>query len=370
MISVHPSDVDRILDEAIRVQQIPAPTFQEKQRSDYVCQRFVKSGLARVTQDRLFNVYGRIPGQGAPPVVVSAHLDTVFDLQTDLTIKQEPQRIHGPGIGDNSLSVAVLICLKQIVDRFPEQPRGDIILVANAREEGLGNLAGIKAVVERLASEHPKAYLVLEGADQDRLYIRGVGSQRFKVTATTKGGHSWSDFGQPNAIHHLARVAAALADLTLPESPKTTLNIGMIQGGRSVNTIAESASLLLDLRSVDEQRLKTLVNEVVHRIDTFACDGVHLSREDMGSRPAGEIDPDAPLIRLCKRICADHGITDLKLKAGSTDANIPFSKHIPAVCLGLTYGENAHLESEFIETEPLGTGISILVQLLEQIWKI
>ncbi len=360
---------EKILDVAVKIQQIPSPTFHEKERSDYVCQRFKDAGLYGVTQDSCFNVYGRIPGKdNARPVVVSAHLDTVFDLNTDLTIKREGDRIYGPGIGDNSLAVAVLTGLKEIVDRFDTPPEGDIILVANACEEGLGDLAGIRAVVDSLAPENPKAYLVLEGMGIHRLYTQGIGSRRYQITARSKGGHSWSDFGEPSAIHTLVQFGAALTQISLPSDPKTTLNIGVIQGGRSVNTIADEAHLLLDLRSASEQHLESLVTEVTNLVAAFPEDRVTLAQELIGNRPAGQIAQDAPLVNLCQQTYKDHGIGDLELKAGSTDANIPFSKNIPAVCLGLTQGKNPHIKTESIETRPLATGLSILTQILKQIW--
>ncbi len=360
---------EKILDAAVKIQQIPAPTFHEKERSDYVSQCFKDVGLAGVTQDNRFNVYGRILGMtNARPVVVSAHLDTVFDTNTDLTVKREEGRISGPGIGDNSLAVAVLTNLKEIVDKFDTPPEGNIILVANVCEEGLGDLAGIRAVVDSLAPENPRAYLVLEGMGIHRLYTQGIGSRRYQITARSKGGHSWSDFGEPSAIHTLVQFGQALTKICLPFDPKTTLNIGMIQGGRSINTIADEAHLLLDLRSASEQHLESLVAEVIDLIKSFSRDKTTLDHKLIGNRPAGQIAHDAPLVNLCQQAYQAHGIDNLELKAGSTDANIPFSKNIPAVCLGLTQGKDAHIKTESIETGPLSTGLSILAQILRQIW--
>lgn len=359
---------DRLLETAVAVQQVPAPTHQERERSDFVCKLFTAAGLAGIHQDRLGNVYGRIPGGDAPPVVVSAHLDTVFGRETDLSVTREPGRISGPGIGDNSLAVATLTGIKEMVERFEMPLAGDIILVANTCEEGLGDLKGIRAVVKALAPENPKAYLVLEGFGVDRIYTRGVGSRRYRISARTKGGHSWTDFGEESAVHTLVRVAAALTDLPLPRSPKTTLNIGVIQGGRSVNTIADTAYFLLDLRSESEEHLAGIEAAVLDCISENDAGCGVISRELIGSRPAGAIAEDSPLVRLCQATYEGLGLASPELKAGSTDANIPFSEGIPAVCLGLTLGADAHLESEYIETAPFAGGLEILSGVLEGIW--
>ncbi|MCP4021722.1 MAG: M20/M25/M40 family metallo-hydrolase [Desulfobacteraceae bacterium] len=359
----------QIIEEAINIQQIAAPTFSEKKRSEHVFKLFCEKGLENVFTDELHNVYGRIPGGDAHPVVLTAHLDTVFDESTDLAITRENTRIHGPGIGDNSLGVATLVGLKDVVDTFAEKPAGDIILVANTCEEGLGDLAGIKQVLKTLSHECPKAYIVLEGHKLGRIYVKGVGSKRYKITAVSKGGHSWIDFGEGSAVHALVRLGAELTDLKVPLDPKTTFNIGVIQGGRSINTIADNAFLLLDLRSIDPFALENLVNQAETMIKAFNTEKATISYEIIGTRPAGEISKDSDLIRLCQKVHKSHGF-DLNLSAGSTDANILFSKGIPAVCLGLTRGKNSHLESEYIETQPFAKGLSVVAHILEEIWSI
>ncbi|MEH0021551.1 MAG: M20/M25/M40 family metallo-hydrolase [Desulfobacter sp.] len=367
MTSVYETAAEKILDEAVAIQQVPAPTFEEDQRSTHVYHRFNAMGLEQVERDELLNVYARIPGGNGPPLVASAHLDTVFHLDTALSVRREKQRIHGPGIGDNSLAVAVLVHIKALTEKFSGTPVGDIILVANTREEGLGNLAGIKAAVERLAPENPRAYLVLEGLDIDRIYIRGVGSRRYNITATARGGHSWSDFGAASAVHSLIDFGAALTQLPLETRPKTTLNIGVIRGGRSVNTIADKAHMLLDLRSESEDCLDRLAAQVTELAERVPGQDAALCCERIGHRPAGGIAEDDPLVRLCCRVYQDLGLDQPVLKAGSTDANIPFSKHIPAVCLGLTRGGNTHLESEYIDTPPLASGVQVLLEVIRRL---
>ncbi len=360
----------QIINEAVNIQQIAAPTFLEKNRSEYVHKRFCEKGLKEVFTDSLNNVYGRILGGSQNPVVVSAHLDTVFDQNTDLTVKQEEAIIHGPGIGDNSLGVATLVGLKDIVDTFPQKPAGDIIIVANSREEGLGDLAGIKQAVKTLSKEHPKAYIILEGHHLGNIYTKGVGCKRYRITATAKGGHSWVDFGQGSAVHALVRLGAELTNLKASQDPKATFNIGVIQGGRSINTIADKAYMLLDLRSADKSALKELVDQTETIINKFSMSKANISYETIGTRPAGHISTESSLVRLCQKAHNSHGITNPKLAAGSTDANILFAMNIPAICYGLTQGQNSHLENEFIETKPFIKGLSIVAQILEEIWDI
>lgn len=194
----------RVLDLAVTIQQIPAPPFGEAQRAEFVRQRFAVEGLEAVSLDALGNVFACLPGSGrSKPLVVSAHLDTVFPFDTDLKVRREADRIFGPGIGDNSLGVAglfgLLWALRQERGDQPGLP-GDLWLVANVGEEGLGDLRGIRAVVERFKDE-PLAYLILEGMAFGQVYHRALGVQRYRITVRTEGGHSWVDYGRHSAIH-------------------------------------------------------------------------------------------------------------------------------------------------------------------------
>ena len=254
--------VNRVVDLAVEIQQIPAPTFQEQKRAEFVRDRFESDGLADVCIDDTGNVFARLPGKGtAKPLIVSAHLDTVFPIETNLRSTRGSDLIHGPGLGDNSLGVAALFGLAWSL-RDREIPlRGDVWFVANICEEGLGNLRGMKAIVDRFG-DNAQAYLILEGLALGHIYHRAVGVKRYRVTARTSGGHSWSDYGQPSAVHELARLVVELASLSLPAHPRTTMNVGKISGGTSVNVIASEASLDLDLRSEGHEALAALVTAV------------------------------------------------------------------------------------------------------------
>jgi tripeptide aminopeptidase len=221
----------------------------------------------------------------------------------------------------------------------------------------------MRAVVDRFG-EDVSAYLILEGMALGQVYHCALGVQRFRITVRTEGGHSWVDFGLPSAINELAALVSRLANLALPNNPRTTLNVGVISGGTSVNTIAAEASLELDLRSEGERTLKSLVEHVQRIVASANRTGVSVSAENVGNRPAGEIPADHPLVRLAIHCLEEQGLSP-SLSIGSTDANIPLSRGLPAVCVGLTTGHGAHTLKEYINTEPLAAGISQLVSLVE-----
>jgi acetylornithine deacetylase/succinyl-diaminopimelate desuccinylase-like protein len=362
--------VDRVLDLAITLQQIPAPTFKEARRAAYVHEQFLQEGLHDVATDSLGNVYGRLPGVGrAQAVIVSAHLDTVFPEDVDLQVRRSSEKIFGPGIGDNSLGVAGLFGLLWMLRKREESLGhplpGDIWLVANVGEEGLGDLRGMRAVVDRFG-EDVKGYIIIEGMALGQIYHRGLGVQRYRITVRTMGGHSWVDYGRPSAIHELAAFITRLDATELPEKPRTTRNVGVISGGTTVNTIAAEACLELDLRSEDPQTLEELSAQVRTFVAAANQPGVRFMVESIGHRPAGEIPPDHALVRLALRCLETAGLQP-RLNIGSTDANIPLSLGLPAICLGLSSGGGAHTMSEFINTPPLAMGLAQLAALVEQI---
>ncbi len=362
-----PNRIARILEMAVAIQQIPAPTFAESQRAVFVCQQFSQAGLSDVSVDEVGNVYGRIPGQGrARPVVVSAHTDTVFPAGTDLSVRREANMIHGPGIGDNSLGVAGLFGLLWELEANRQSGRlpGDTWLVANVCEEGLGDLRGMCSVVERFNDE-PLAYIILEGMALGQIYHQGLGVQRYRINIRTQGGHSWVDYGRPSAIHELAALVTRLTALALPGRPRTSLNVGVIQGGTSINTIAAEAWLELDLRSEGSRALSELTARVEGLVQAANRPNVEATCEVIGLRPAGKLAINHPLVQLACQCLEAQGLRP-NLGIGSTDANIPLSRGLPAVCIGLTNGSGAHTVKEFIFTEPLAKGLAQAVALVEK----
>lgn len=360
--------IARTLEMAVVIQQIPAPTFSEARRAAFIHTQFMAEGLSNVTTDSLGNVFGCLPGAGrAQPLVVTAHTDTVFPELVDLTIRREDGRIAGPGLGDNSVGVAGLFgLLWELRSRGAALP-GDLWLVANVGEEGLGNLGGMRLVVERFGAR-ALAYIVLEGMSLGQVYHRGLDVQRYRIGVRTAGGHSWVDYGRPSAVHELSALIGQLTAIPLPNSPRTTLNVGVISGGTTVNSIAALASLELDLRSESAQSLANLARRVETLVAAANRPGVQVRAEISGQRPAGEIPPTHPLVRWAARCLEAQGIQP-NLNVGSTDANIPLSRGLPAVCLGLTLGAGAHTLEEFIYTAPLGKGLAQLAALVEGAWQ-
>ena len=345
-----------------QVTEIPAPTNDEGERSQFFRRRADESGLG-VTSDELGDIVATIPGRlspgsGAKSLLIAAHLDTVFGRDVPLAVTASDTRLAGPGVGDNSLAVATVLSLPALFDRARLKPAVDVLITGNVGEEGLGNLRGIREVM----SNHPEigAVIAVEGHNLGRVTHVAVGSRRYRVTAIGPGGHSWGDFGQPSAIHVLAKFIADLDAIPLPRMPKTTLNVGTIEGGVSVNTIAPSVSCLLDLRSTDEHSLQRLTERVTRLAAKHSRpDGVRLSLETIGERPAGVVPVDSPVVKLATATLNVLGL-EATLDASSTDANVPIAAGIPAVCIGLTSGGNVHRVDEFIDTASVPMGMAQL----------
>ena len=369
-VPLEPFLIERMLDLAVAIQQIPAPTFREAPRAAFIRQRFHAEHLKDVTQDSLGNVYARFPGKGkAAPLVISAHLDTVFPQETDLSLTRSQGKIAGPGIGDNSLGLAALLGLVWVLRREKTPTStlpGDLWLVANVCEEGLGNLAGMRAVVDRFA-DHARGYLILEGMALGQIYHRGLGVQRYQINAETEGGHSWVDYGKASAVHELAVLINRLAAIPLAKHPRTTLNVGMVSGGTSVNTIAAQACCLVDLRSEEPDALEELSSLVETMIQEANRPTVRVTGEVVGHRPTGSLPLSHPMVRLAINCLELNGIQP-RPNIGSTDANLPLSRGLPAICLGLTTGAGAHTTHEYIETRPLERGMAQLVEFIRRIY--
>lgn len=351
-----------VLDLTARIAAIPAPTDDEVERSLAVEQLFRAEGLV-ATRDSIGDVVATIPGRlsssaGARPLLVAAHLDTVFPRATPLTVVRATDRLEGPGIGDNSLAVAAAVNLARLLRLAGETPAVDVLVTGNVGEEGLGNLRGIREVMR--GNPSVGAVIAVEGHTLGRLTHVAVGSRRYRITVTGPGGHSWGDFGRPSAIHGLSKLVSELDAIPLPRSPKTTLNVGTIEGGVSVNTISPVASCLLDLRSTDEptlHRLSERVARLVARVERD--DSLGFALESIGERPAGVVSVDSTIVTVAAQSLKVLGV-EPSFDASSTDANVPIAAGMPAICIGLTSGGNVHRTDEYIDTAPVATGIAQL----------
>ena len=358
---------EELLQFAISIQQVPAPTFHEEERAELVRHLFQSHGAADISVDAVNNVYARIRGSGnAKPLIISAHLDTVFPEGTDLTVTRDDDRIHGPGIGDNSLGVATLCMLPWMLRLQPRKLTGDLWLVANSGEEGLGNLRGMKAVVDRFGAE-VTAYLVLEGTALAHVYHRAIAVERYRITVRTPGGHSWSDYGQPSAIHELARMVTQMTNIPMPSSPRTSLNVGTIAGGTGINVVAPEAKLELDIRSEGQESLEWLRRRVQDIVAAGQRVDVKAEMEMIGQRPAGRIPQEHRLVRLAEQCLEVMGLK-ASFTSGSTDANVPLSRGIPALVLGVTTGGNAHTTQEYIDLAPVDKGMGQIMRFIERVF--
>lgn len=351
-----PSTLQRTMDIA----RVAAPTHEEAERSAYVAGLFASMGIADVRSDAIGDVVARIPGkQRDRAVLLAAHLDTVFPRGTKLAIEERDGQISGPGVGDNCLGIASVMAIPAILQAIGETPATDLLLTGNVGEEGLGNLRGMRAVMDDYADVG--AVVAVEGHNLGRVTHVAVGSRRLRIRVTGPGGHSWGDFGNASAIHAAADIIHELAKIPLPASPKTTLNVGMVSGGISINTIAPEATFDLDLRSIEEFALKRLA-ERAERIIRAPRGTITTTIEVIGERPAGFVSPDSRIVRRAVQVLEALGVTPAG-DASSTDANIPIGRGIPAVCIGLTTGGNVHREDEFIDTAPVATGLAQLAIL-------
>jgi acetylornithine deacetylase/succinyl-diaminopimelate desuccinylase-like protein len=348
---------DQVVQEAVRICQIPAPTFGEDERAAYVRTCFDRLGLKDVRTDGAGNVRGWRPGTGpGPGLAMSAHLDTVFPRETDVIVRRHGTRLAAPGIGDNSVAVAALLAMVEALDAGGVQTAGHLYLACNTGEEGLGNLRGMKAFMADVRDRVASA-VVVEGMRQSRIIHVAVGSRRYKVSFTARGGHSWGQFPSPSAIHVLGRAIADISRLKVPAEPKTTYNVGVVRGGTSVNTIAAEAEMLLDLRSVDRRALDDLERQVRAIVERVGREGdVRVGLELVGDRPAGAIPAEHPVVEACRAVHRALGLVTVS-EPSSTDANVPLGLGLPAVCLSITEGANEHRLDEYIETGPICTGI-------------
>lgn len=356
------------VDLAVSIQQIPSPTFEEGERAAYVESLYTKSGLDQVHEDEIHNVFGRYAGlDSRHPVVISAHLDTVFPIATDLAVSydgpmMEASRIYGPGIADNALGVAGLITLARSLAHNGFRTASDIWLVANVAEEGLGNLKGMRAVVDKFGPD--ATYLVLEGGSFGLVFHEAIGVNRFLIEVRTPGGHSWGDFGKPNAIHILSSLINDISNLDVSAGPKTTYNVGVIEGGTTVNAIASVAKCQLDLRSAEKGLLDNLTNQVRQLVENANGQStVRVEMTQIGERPSGRISRESAVVKMAAAALEQVGCVPVEFMAGSTDASVPIGLGIPSVCIGLAKSGNTHRLDEFVDITHLAQGLQQLLLL-------
>jgi acetylornithine deacetylase/succinyl-diaminopimelate desuccinylase-like protein len=352
--------VPSVVQQTLALSRLPSPTFDEAAKAEFVRAVMVDLGLRDVHIDAVGNAIGCRPGrQRDGLVVLAAHIDTVFSTSTQLTGHEQQGVLRGPSVGDNSLGVAAMLGLVEVLDRAGLATNHDLLIVADVGEEGLGDLRGMREVM-RTHGQQTRAVLAIEGHTLGRVTHRAVGSRRLKLTVTGPGGHSWGDFGRPNAIHVLAHVIGQLTHMPVAQSPRGSFNVGRIEGGVSINTIAPSATCELDIRSEDQADLERLVAWVESVVARRLPREVAVVLTTIGDRPAGAQPATAPIVSLCCAALRAIGI-EPTLEASSTDANVPINLGIPAVCLGITRGAGAHRLDEHVEIAPIANGLRQLL---------
>lgn len=360
-------NISWVNDQQVRLTEIPAPPFQEGQRAAAMKNLLAETGLA-VHADKAGNVIGELRGADEREVVIlAAHLDTVFPAGTVVKVHREGSRMSAPGISDNGTGVAALLAIARAAQFAHLKPQRTILFVGDVGEEGEGNLRGMRALVDAYHSRL-KAVVVLDGSGTDHVTTKALASRRLEATITGPGGHSWSDFGMPNPINALVRGSVRFINTKVPAIPRTTFNIGQIEGGTSVNSIPYNARIKIDIRSESEDELVRLESALRECIAAGVRDEMESARdrskgklessvELLGSRPGGELATDSPLLAAL-RYADDVVSNQSRIERSSTDANIPLALGIDAISIGAGgTGGGAHSLQEWYDSTGRESGL-------------
>lgn len=339
------ADHDRIVEDVVTLTEIPAPPFKEDARGTAFLEMLRAEGLSDLTTDAVGNVYGRRKGTGGGPlIVVTVHLDTVFPEGTNTKVRREGNMLYAPGIGDATCGLPVLTAFIRAMKAANYTTKSDIIFMGNVGEEGPGDLRGTRYLFSESPLKDKIGYFIsLEPGRADRITNAGIGSKRYKVTFTGPGGHSQGDFGIVNPAYAMANAMVAFGKMTVPKEPRTVYNVGIVEGGTSVNSIPFSTAMTIDMRSTgkaaldaEEQQFLALLQPAVdaeNAARSTAKGKIAYDLKQVGDRPVGATPLDAPIIRIAAAASKAGGFAPT-FGAGSTDSNIPFSMGIPAVTLG------------------------------------
>ena len=349
--------------------RIPAPSHHEEARAAFCQKWFMDNGFPKVWTDGVLNVLAPVRvANGGALTVMMAHTDTVFPDTAPMPMTEQGGRMMCPGVTDDTANLAVLmLCARYFLKNPPADGRG-ILFVANSCEEGLGNLKGSRQIVADYGARISD-FITLDSNDMNKIVTRSVGSHRYRVQAKTEGGHSFANFGRRNAIEALAALIERLYQVEVPHvgDSKTTYNVGLISGGTSVNTIAQSAEMMYEYRSDNRRCLETMRQTFERLVNEARTDGVEIAVEVVGDRPcAGAVDA-ARLSALQDRVRASMkaalGVEAVGY-ASSTDCNIPLAEGIPAVCFGVCRGGGCHTREEWLDTDSLADGCRLLLDFL------
>ena len=364
----------------IEATRVAAPPFGEEARGAWLADRFRDLGLIDVHVDEVGNVFGVRPGCGSRFVSLSAHIDTVFPAATPLNIRKEGSRLYGPGVSDNGAGIAAMLAVASVLATSRISHASPFVFIGNVGEEGEGDLRGMRQVFATPRWRDGSAYsVIVDGAGSDTVVAEALGSRRFEIIVRGPGGHSWSDFGTPSPIIALARAIEILSQTPVPASPKTTFNVGVIRGGTSVNSIPESASMRVDLRSTSSAEIDRLERALRDALDRAVGQENKASAQqkgrkpqivqseivEIGNRPGGELSPNARLLRVLRAVDTHLG-NSAQVQRASTDANIPLSLGREALAIGGGgSGGGAHTLQEWFDCNGRELGLRrILLTML------
>lgn len=353
---------------------IPAPSHHEEKRAEWVKGWMERNGAKGVFIDEALNVQWPVKDDGVSDMVVfMAHTDVVFPDTEPLPFSEDDEKMYCPGVGDDTARVATLLHAVRYFTQNKIEPKTNILVVANSCEEGLGNLKGSRFIMDTYG-KRVKALITVDGGFRS-MVTTGVGSHRYRVTVKTEGGHSYGAFGNRNAIAYMASMIDTLYKMKVPakEGTKTTYNVGVIEGGTSVNTICQEVSMLYEYRSDDRECLLTMKNMFEKVIEAYRAMGIEVEVELLGERPCnGDVPEDEfnALKEMVRKAGSEVLGLEIKEDSGSTDANYPLSLGVPAICIGGCTSGGTHTRSEWLLKSSLYDGVRFLLEILSNYFNI
>lgn len=368
-------EYDRFVEELVQLTEIPAPPFGEEVRASTYMAMLRDAGLTNVEMDQIGNVMGLRPGTGeAPLLAVAAHLDTVFPEGTEVEVRREGNRLRAPGIGDDTAGLATLLAVARVLNETDLETESDLLFIGNVGEEGAGDLRGVKHLFrDGKYKDQIGGFISVESGGQSTITTGALGSLRYRVTFKGPGGHSYGAFGLVSPAYAMGNAIRKVSAISVPDTPKTTFNIGIVEGGTSVNSIPFETSMVVDMRSESRDELEKLV-ETFHDLVREAVEEENITRSIsegqielevtlIGDRPSGQTSESANIVKFAVAAFEAFGIRPT-FRISSTDSNVPISLGIPAITIGRGgLGGRSHSLDEWvdIEREPTVRGMQVVL---------
>ena len=355
---------DLLLSYLVMIGETPAPTFEEEERIEFLCQRFAEANLQQCSTDEVGNALAVLPGEkGKHSIVLVAHADTIFSKKLDRTVSLRADRVIGPGVGDNGLGLATLLTLPALLEKLDVSLESDLVLVAATRSLGRGNLEGLRFFLDNY-TQPIRAGVCVEGAQLGRLSYASIGMLRGEITVTVPEAYDWTRFGTTSAIEALTRVINAIAEIPIPQRPRTRIIIGSLEAGSSFNTIPTQAVLRFEARSESAEmvdQLRQRIEDII--VNVSSRTRAHVTLDILARRKPGGMGFGHPLVRCMGCIIGGLQI-EPRLAPSTSELSAFISRKIPAVTIGISTIENVHKLTETVHIAPISTGIAQLIGLL------